>query len=272
MSSTCSQPTEKRSSPAGHVGGWAFDAAAVLDEAFHAAEGSRDLDQLELGDDAECCGLSALQFERHHAAEAASHLPLRDGVLRVARKAGIRDARDRGMCFKALCETERAAARLRDAQMQGAHAAQQQPGFERAEDGAADAAFGVYVGPDRQCCIARGDDAGDDIRMAVEIFGGGVENEIRAVLERAGEDGRGRGGIDGEQRARSVCGAGGGGDVDHLIDRVHRRFDPDDFGFAGPERGGESFRLARIEQGDVQCAAFALLLQPANDAEIAARS
>src|SRR5262245_66305807 len=71
--------------------GRALDRAAMLDQALDAAQRGGALPQLDLGGGRDGGCLAALGADRQHGAKAA-HLAGRDGVSRMARKAGIKHA------------------------------------------------------------------------------------------------------------------------------------------------------------------------------------
>ena len=75
--------------------------------------------------------------------------------------------------------------------------------------------------------------AGDDVGMAVEIFGRRMHDDVGAERERPGEHRRRAGGIDAERGARIMRERGGGGDVADAPQRVARRLQPDELGAPG---------------------------------------
>ena len=100
----------------GHDGG-------VFDEAFHAAEGFGEGEQVAAFEHAAGFAQATFDFDGDDAAEAV-HLALRQRMLRMALEAGIDDAFDLRVLFQPLGQFQRAGTMLAHAQVQGFHAAQ----------------------------------------------------------------------------------------------------------------------------------------------------
>src|SRR5713226_5754845 len=66
----------------------------VLDQALDAAEALGESEKLAALEETPGALQPALEHRRHHAAVAAVHLPFRQGVLGMARKAGVKDLLD----------------------------------------------------------------------------------------------------------------------------------------------------------------------------------
>src|SRR6185437_5213514 len=109
---------------------------AVLDQAFDAAEGCRPLPDRDTRRRGDGGGFAAGNADAEHAAEAALHLARGNGVARAVAEAGIKHRRNARMAVEMRGETVRRGAAPRDADEQRAHAAQQEPRFERTENAA----------------------------------------------------------------------------------------------------------------------------------------
>ena len=187
--------------------------------------------------------------DRQHAAEAAVHLPRRHRMA-AARRAG----RDRAppRCADAARSARRCAAPTpmrAHAQVQRAHAAQQQPRLERAERAADLCTHGLHALPEG-VVLTRHQHAGDEIGVAVQVLGGRVHHEVGAELERPRQHRRRDGGVDRHARAGRVRECRGGRDVGDRPQRVGRRFDPHQLRLPGLQRRrapppGRSCRSAR---------------------------
>ena len=130
------------------------------------------------------------------------------------------------MAVEALRDRQRVRARRRDAQMQRAHAAQQQPRLERSQHRAAAAAHVADALP--QLVVARGRErAGDHVGVAVQVLGRRVHDDLRAELERTRQHRRRRGRIDGDDGADLARDRARRGDVGDVPRRIRRRLDPD---------------------------------------------
>ncbi|MEJ1968188.1 MAG: hypothetical protein WDN03_06035 [Rhizomicrobium sp.] len=114
-------------------------------------------------------GFAALGADRHQAAEAAGHLPGGDFMSGEIRQAGIEHVLHPRMVAEMLRDRQGARRRRPHARKQGAHAAQQQPGLERAQHAAELDAQGLDALPVRIEC-ARDQRAGDDVGMALRYF------------------------------------------------------------------------------------------------------
>ena len=119
------------------------------------------------------------------------------------------------MCFEKACDRERILRCLAHAQRQRSQSAQQQPGLERAEQRAGV----VAVGPDRRpplVDLLRHQNAREHVAVAVQVLGRRVHDQIGAERERAGQDRRRGGAVDGKEGAGAVRDLGGARDVDHV--------------------------------------------------------
>ena len=186
---------------AGRAG--ALDRGAMLDQLFDAAERGRSLPQSDPRRGRDRRLGAAAHADRQHAAEAAVHLPARDIMAGMVRQPGIEDGGDGRMIGKPVRELQRvaAAARTRRSRVR-------MPRISR------NASNGCRIMP----CIWRivraraaervvareAERAGDDVGMAVEIFGRRVHHDVGAERERPGEDRRRAGRVDREERARGV--------------------------------------------------------------------
>ena len=135
------------------------------------------------------------------------------------------------------------------AEVERAHAAQQQPGLERAEDGALVVAERADAGP--ELVLARGHQrAREHVAVAVQVLGGGVHDEVGAQLERPGEQ-RGRDRVvDRDQGTGRVGEAAQRLDVAHRPGRVRGRLEPEQAGAAGAQRGLDGGRVGGVDEID----------------------
>ena len=129
-----STPTDRRRRSGGQGVPGAFDAGAMLDQAFDAAQRGRALPQRHARGRGDRRALAALDAHRQHAAEAARHLLPRDRVAGERRQAGIEHLAHHRVGGEALGQRLRRAAGPVDAREQRAHAAHQQPRLGLAED------------------------------------------------------------------------------------------------------------------------------------------
>ena len=110
--------------------------------------------------------------------------------------------------------------------MQRAHAAEQQPRFERAQHGAAPAAHVADALP--QLIVARGRErAGDHVGMSVQVLGRRMHHDLRAELDRAREHRRRGRRIDRDDGADLAADLARCGNVGDVPGRICRRLDPD---------------------------------------------
>ncbi len=135
------------------------------------------------------------------------------------------------------------------ARKQRAHAAQEQPGFERAQN-ATDLNPVVLDAPPEFVFCPRDERARDDVGMAVQVFGRRMHDEIGAVFDRAAQHRRGDRGIRRQPRAgcvRNLRHRGNIGDVPHGIAGC---LDPHEFGAIrahGPPNGIQIAHIGEID-------------------------
>ena len=103
--------------------------------------------------------------------------------------------------------------------------------------------------------------AGDDVGMAVEIFGRRMHDDVGAERERTREDRRRHGGVDAQDRVGGVRDLGDRGDVGDGPERIARRLDPEQSGLAGPHRGAHGVEIGGLDETDA-VAVTADLAQP----------
>ena len=111
--------------------------------------------------------------------------------------------------------------------MQRAHAAQKQPCLERPEHGAAAAAHVADALP--ECIVLRRrQSARDHIGMAIQIFGRRMHHDVRAERDRARQQRRRGGRVDGHDRADLAGDLTRRSDVGDFPGRIGGRLDPDE--------------------------------------------
>ena len=198
---------------------------AVVDQAFHAAEAGCHCYQLHVADDA-VGGFAAVVFQvnRYHAAAAFGHLPPRQFVVLVRGQAGVEHFFDGGVRFEAAGDGERVGAVPLHAQGEGFDAAQ----HEGAVGGAGHAA-GVHqhgVQGAGEFGVFHRHHAHQHVGVAAQVFGGRVEHDVAAHIQRLLQIGRGEGVVDAHQRAGGFGFGRQNGDVHQPQQRVGRRFQP----------------------------------------------
>ncbi len=156
---------------------------------------------------------------------------------------------------------------LAEAHEQRAQATDQQPALERGEQAAVLGAQGLYLVP-AGIRLARHQDAGQHVGMAVEILGRRVEDDVGAKRQRMGGHRGGGGRIDRQDGAGFMRQAGRLGDVDHVPGGVRRCLDPYEIGLAARDGALKPARLAGLESGQRQAAPRLLALQPVAGAVI----
>ncbi len=131
----------------------------------------------------------------------------------------------------------------------GAHAAEQQPSLEGAEDRTIAGADGRDPLP--EFIIARGNQRpGHNVAMAVQIFRGRMHDDVGAELDRPRQDRRGDRAVDGKARTGAVGNLGGGGNVGDRPSRIGRALDPNQLGPAGLHRCRERVGRAGVDKID----------------------
>lgn len=202
---------------------------------------TRDLDQtldptqtlrkgIDLGSLAESSSgfLPACDAETQHAAaHAVAVLLLRDGVLGVRWETGVVDEEDVGGSREGVCNGGGVLGGLAGAEVQSLHAAVGEPAVESGGDGA----DGVLE--EREALVelggVEGGGAHDNVRVAVDVLGDGVDDDVGTVVERVLHIGREEGVVDDDEDAVLVGDGGDGADVDEGEGGVGGGLDPDEF-------------------------------------------
>ena len=95
-----------------------------------------------------------------------------------------------------------------------------------------------------------------------------MHHEIRAQLDRAGQD-RGRHSVvDDHPHVRGVCDRRHRGEVDDVPGRVGGRLEPKDTGVSRPDRGTNGGDVARVDELHVEAPRHPELREPASDAPV----
>ena len=195
----------------------------VGDETFHTAERLCEGEALEAAHELAYRVVAALELEGDHRAEAAL-LALRELVTRVPREPGIPDVPHVRLTIEPVRERLCVASVVIESRVKRPQAAQR----EETVEGCTGDPEAVRP-PDEllvQRRIARHHGPADDVTVAVEVFGGGVHDEIRSERERLLPGGRQKSVVDGDQRTASVSESGDRGDVGDAQQRVTRCLDP----------------------------------------------
>ena len=204
----------------------AFDARAMLGEAFHRAERSGALEHAKPRGERACRRFAVTQAQRQHAAVARGHLPRRGLVSRVVRKSRIQHVRQPRMTVETGRDRHGVVARGGDAQVQRAHPPREERRFDRSEHGAAGAADVADALP--QVVVGRGrEHAGDHVGMAVEVLRRGMHDDVRAECQRPRQQRSRDGRIDRDDRAGLARDRARRRDVGDVPRGIGRRLDPD---------------------------------------------
>lgn len=123
------------------------------------------------------------------------------------------------------------------AQMESFEAAVSEPAVKRARNGS-DGVLEEFETVVERVGIV-GCDAHEDVGVAVDVFGDGVDDNVGAVGEGVLDIWGHEGVVDDDEDAVLVGDVGDGADVDEREGRVGRGFDPDEFGPVGLDHAGD---------------------------------
>ena len=186
---------------------------------------------------------AALELDADHPTPTR-HLAAAEGVLWMARQAGIVDAPHPRRALQAPRQLGRRLRVALHADRQRLDAAQHQVAVHRARY-RADRVLQEGE-PLRQLGIAGDERAAHHVGVAVDVLGGGVQRDGRAEREGPLQGRRGEGVVHDERDAPRPDQIGGGTDVHQPEERVGRRLEPDH-----PRVGGERpFEVRGIAQVD----------------------
>ena len=220
----------------------------VLDQAFDPAERLGQREQLAAFQHARGLFQAALDLHADDAAVAV-HLAFCQRMLRVALEAGVDHPFDRGMLFQPLGQFQRALTVRLHAQVQGLEAAHGEEGIKRAGHGADRVLQETHLLG--QLLAAGHHDAADHVGMAVEVFGGGMQHQVRSEFQGPLQHGRAEGVVDHQDQAVLLGERRHLGQVDQLEHRVGRRLGPDHAG-VGLERGLHRRAVVEVDEAEVQ--------------------
>ena len=164
---------------------------------------------------------AASQFEAYDAT-AVMHLFFCDRVLRVAGQEGVTEGGDRGVGFELLGDIEGVVGVSFHTDVEGLEASAEDPGVERGEGGAGATAEKVYLVYE---FFFTEDGSAEDAALAIDPFGGGMDDEVGAVLDGRLSDRRSEAIIDVEQDLVFAAEFAGGGEVDDIEGGVGRGLD-----------------------------------------------
>uniref|UniRef100_A0A0N4Z856 Tetratricopeptide repeat protein n=1 Tax=Parastrongyloides trichosuri TaxID=131310 RepID=A0A0N4Z856_PARTI len=196
----------------GHAGG-------VGGQALGAAQADGQFEQAKRVQHVEGLGLAARQFQREGRAGALA-LGFEDRLLfwRSVRAARRQDGADARIGAQAFGQNQGVVLRPLHADVQGLQTAQQQPGGVRVGGRAAD---GPHLADARHEVRPAHAAARDQVRVAADVFGQGIEDEVGAQLQRALPQGAEEGVVDGDCRRFGLIQGPGArhraGDVDQLV-------------------------------------------------------
>ncbi len=226
----------------------------MIHQAFHATERFGQGEQFGLFAETLGCVEAALEDDGDDAAEAG-HLAFRERMLRVRGKAGVNDLFDRRVGFQPLRKRQGVFAVRTHAQREGLEAAQGEEAVERALD-AADGVLQERHLLGELGVVANDRDAADHVRVAVEILGGRVHDDVRTQAERALQHRGSKGVVDHDQQAALARDLGNGSDIDQLEHRVGRGLDPHHLGI-GANRRLERSRVGQVDEAEIQAGSAA---------------
>ena len=153
-------------------------------------------------------------------AAALFHLPARKLELRMARQAGVEDARDLWMALQITGNRSGGAALPLDPQFQGFKALQQKPCVEWAQGWPGVAVKGTEIVLDE---FLRGDDrAAETASLAIDVLGRRIDDDIRAQYQWLLQERRREHIVHDEDAAGAVGQARDLGKIDDLHRRVRR--------------------------------------------------
>lgn len=131
---------------------------------------------------------AAYEVDGDHPAAATGQQPCGDLPVGVARQGGVAHGRDRRVRGEPGGQVGGARALALHAQGQGLHAAQGEPGGERV--GGRALFDGVVADAAVELVVLEDGDAAEDVRVPGEVLGGGVDDDVGALVEgrqRSGE-------------------------------------------------------------------------------------
>lgn len=194
--------------------------------------------------------VSTLDAERKHtAAHAVAVLLQRDVVLLVALEAGVVDADDMLRLLESVGDGARVLGCLAGAQVQRLQAAVGEPAVE----GRGHGADGVLQ--EAEALVELGGVVGagahDDVRVAVDVLGNRVDDDVGAVVERVLHVGGEERVVDDDEDAVFVGDGGDGADVDEGERGVRGRLDPDELRLRADQRLDVDLDRGREGHADV---------------------
>ena len=194
----------------------------VGDQAFDPAERFGEAEQLQPVEQAPHRRFAAGELERQHCAKPVL-LARGDVVAGMVGKPRIMDLRYRRMRAKLVDDDGGILLMLAHPHVERSQPAQGQETVERC------ACDPDRVGPPGKLFMDRGvlrdNRAADHVAVAIDIFGGRMDDDVGAELKRALQHWREEGIVDHDQRADRLRG-GGGGDIGDPHQRVRRGLDP----------------------------------------------
>jgi hypothetical protein len=216
----------------------------VLDEGLDAAEGLGEGEELDALEEAEDLVLSAVHAEGEGSAEAG-HLAPGELVLGVAFESGVKDFGDLGVLLEPVGDGEGVLVVLFHAEREGLDAAED----EEAVLGSGAASHGVLEESDLLGERGVFDDHGaaDDVGVSVDVFGGGVDDDVDAEVERPLEVGGEKGVVANGEHAGLARDGSDGLEVDDVHEGVRGGFDPEGAGL-GSDGGADGVEVAQVDE------------------------
>ena len=253
-------------------------AGRVAGERFGVADVDQTRDQLQRILEARAGFAAALDAEGQQARCLAAEIAVDERLARVVGQAGIVDPFGLRVPLQEFGDFQRVFAVALHAQRQRFQPLQNQEGVERRQAGAhraqRDGAGAADVGGVAECLgvdhavvadfrfaealearlvfgpreLARvDDDAGDAGSVAAHVLGQRVDDDVGAVLERAGQIGAWHSVVDDQRHAVRVGDRGKRGEIDDVAERVADRFAVDGLGTL-VDQLGRAGRIVRIAE------------------------
>ena len=223
-------------------------AAGQFDQTLYSTERLGQGEQLGGLAEALGSGVAALDTEgQHTAAHTVAVLLQSNSAVRMAGKAGVVDSYDERRSLQGGGNGGSIGGGLPGAEVQGLETSVGQPGVEGRRDGA----DGVLE--ESQAILelvgVEGGDTHDDVAVAVDVLGDGVDDNVGAKVERVLDVGREEGVVDDDLDAAFVSLGDDLADVYQAEGRVAGGLNPDEAGVVGDVLGDVDLDLRR--EGDL---------------------
>lgn len=224
----------------GHDGGGAG-------QGLHSAQGHRQAEHLELGQEL-AGGLQASLDEDGHHGTGAVGLGLSEGLLGVGGEAGVVDLVDHGVLLQELGDSLGVAYGSVHADVQGLETAQGEVAVEGRGHGASQVLQGAQLGV--QCVGVGEHGAHEHVGVAGDVLGHAVHHEVGTHRQGALQVGGHEGAVHAHQEALALGHGGDLADVGGLQQRVGGGLQPDHSGLGG-DGGLHLGDVIEVHEGEV---------------------